>query len=255
MIRFSMEVCDLQRRAGRYFIFEQPQASRAWHIDEVVQMTYRDNVINTSFHQCMYSLESSEYLGTAPAYKPTSVLSNHPALAEVLQERCSGGHRHVQLVGTHACSHAAIYPRGVCNAVLNGVDIIKKELEERVLELTKMESFNECDFPVHSEDCLFELEMEDMCEQDPSTWESIANQRWQEHTHASGARVPAAPGEILNSTTGELLDPRKVQEGCEEEMKFMSHMHVWDKVIRVSAQNDPEGNIVGTRWVFVKKGR
>lgn len=241
MIRFSMEVCDMQHRPGRHFVFEQPQSSLAWHIDEVVQMAYRDHVFKTSFHQWMYGLEASDHLGTAPAYKPTSVLSNHPALAEVLQERCSGGHRHVQLVGRRACSHAAIYPRGLCNAVLKGVDIIKKELEERVLELRKMESVNECDFPVHPEDCLFELEMEDMCEQGPSTWESIANQRWQEHPNASGARVPAAPGETLDSTTGELLDPRKVQEGCEEEMKFTSQMHVWDKVTRVSAQNDPEG--------------
>ena len=202
-------------------------------------------------HQCLYGLGASDHLGIAPAYKPTSVLSNTPALAEVLQERCGGGHRHVQLVGKHACSHAAIYPRGLCNAVLKGVDVIRKELEERVLELRKIESVDECDLPVHPEDCLFEFELEDMCEQDPSTWESIANQRWQEYSTASGARVPAAPGETLDSTTGELLEPQKVREGCDEEMKFMSQMHVWDKVTRVSAQNDTEGKIVGTRWVFV----
>ena len=31
-------------------------------------------------------------------------------------------------------------------------------------------------------------------------------------------------------------------------------MRVWDKVTREQARNDPEGRIVGTRWVFVKKG-
>mgnify|MGYP000446280345 FL=1 len=31
-------------------------------------------------------------------------------------------------------------------------------------------------------------------------------------------------------------------------------MHVWDWVTREQARNDPEGMIVGTRWVFVKKG-
>ena len=137
MIRFSMEVCDLQHKAGRNFVLEQPQSSRAWHIDEVVQMTYRDNIFKTSFHQCMYGLEASDHLGTAAAYKPTSVMSNHPALAEVLQERCSGGHRHVQLVGKRACSHAAMYPKGLCSAVVKGIHVIKKELEERVLELRK----------------------------------------------------------------------------------------------------------------------
>ena len=31
-------------------------------------------------------------------------------------------------------------------------------------------------------------------------------------------------------------------------------MGVWDKVTREYAKSDPEGKIVGTRWVFVKKG-
>ena len=34
----------------------------------------------------------------------------------------------------------------------------------------------------------------------------------------------------------------------------MTQMGVWTKVTRESAQNDPEGKTVGTRWVFVKKG-
>ena len=30
------------------------------------------------------------------------------------------------------------------------------------------------------EDVLYEVELEDMCEQDPSTWEDLASQRWHE---------------------------------------------------------------------------
>ena len=33
----------------------------------------------------------------------------------------------------------------------------------------------------------------------------------------------------------------------------MTQMHVWDKVTREQAHSDPEGKMVGTRWVFVKK--
>ena len=56
MIRFPMDICDLQRKAGRHFVFEQPQSSRAWQLDEVVQMAYRAGVNKSSFHQCMYAL-------------------------------------------------------------------------------------------------------------------------------------------------------------------------------------------------------
>ena len=104
MIRFSIDICELQHKSGRHFIFEQPQSSRAWNLDEVVKMTYKEGVCKTIFHQCMYGLVARDEMGSAPAYKPTSVLVNSHAAAEVLQERCSGGHRHVQLVGKRACS-------------------------------------------------------------------------------------------------------------------------------------------------------
>ena len=85
-----------------------------------------------------------------------------------------------------------------------------------------------------------------MCEQDPTIWEDLANRRW--------AYFQSYPGETRDSTTGELLDPAKVDEGCTEEMGFMAQMRVWDRVTREEARSDPEGKIVGTRWVFVKKG-
>ena len=37
-------------------------------------------------------------------------------------------------------------------------------------------------------------------------------------------------------------------------MGFMVKMHVWDRVTREQAKREPEGQIVGTRWVFAKKG-
>ncbi len=77
MVRFSMEVCELQHRSGRHFIFEQPQSSRAWSLNEVVQMAYRGGIAKTTFHQCMYGLEARDHQGSAPAYKPTSDLTPH----------------------------------------------------------------------------------------------------------------------------------------------------------------------------------
>ena len=102
-------------------------------------MTYSDGVTKSSFHQCMYGLMSKDSEGWAPAYKPTSVLTNHPALAEVLQEGCSGNHRHAQLVGKGACSRAACYPRGLCDAVVKGIEVIKKRHEELDLVLRSCE--------------------------------------------------------------------------------------------------------------------
>ena len=86
-------------------------------------------VEKSTFHQCMYGLEARDQHGVAPAYKPTSVLTNHSALAEVLQTRCDGNHRHAQLIGKHACAQAARYPSGLCAAIVKGIQVVKKHRE------------------------------------------------------------------------------------------------------------------------------
>ena len=110
MIRFSIEISELQHRAGRHFMFEQPQSSRAWSPNEVVRMAYHEGVIKSRFHQCMYGLKARGQSGVAPAYKPNSVLTNHPALAEVLQQRCNGDHRHPQLIWEERMHSSGMLP-------------------------------------------------------------------------------------------------------------------------------------------------
>ena len=73
-------------------------------------MATQMGVQSTNFHQCMYGLEAcDDELGLAPAYKPTTVLTNHEALPEVHENWCTGGHRHVHLIGKHAWPKAATY--------------------------------------------------------------------------------------------------------------------------------------------------
>ena len=174
-------------------------------------MTYHEGVMKTISHQCMYGLETRDQYGVAPAYKPTSVLTNHPALLEVLQERCNGKHRHAQLIGKSACTQAARYPPRLCAAVVKGIQVIKKQ-SEMIKEARGSASTDVAS--AHwwgagcPEDVLYELELEDMGEQDTSTWEDLANQRWQEHSQLWS--------ETVDSTTGNILDPDKVPAGCDE---------------------------------------
>ena len=117
--------------------------------------------------------------------------------------------------------------------------MVKKKREEVASAQRKIYELGSCHLMALPEDVLYEIELEDMCEQDPSTWENLANQRWQEYSQFSN--------ETVDSTTGEILDPAKVKAGCDEELGFMTQMHVWDKVTREQANNDPEGKVVGTR--------
>ena len=143
----------------------------------------------------MYGLEVRDQQGVAPACKPTSVLTNHSALVEVLQERCSGNHRHAKLIGKSACTQAACYPRRLCAAVVKGIQVIKKKHEEISSAREMIKEACQCvpgslatgtgadshgdSLDTDPGDVLYELELEDMCEQDHSTWEDLATQRWQ----------------------------------------------------------------------------
>ena len=126
MIKRSMEMCDIQRREGRYFVFEQPQGSRAWDLEVVKKMVTKQDIEISTLHQCMYGLKARDTMGEAPAYKPTRMMTNHEALAEALSQQCNGRHRHAQLVGKTACAKAAEYPRELCEEVLKAVAVIKK---------------------------------------------------------------------------------------------------------------------------------
>ena len=51
--------------------------------------------------------------------------------------------------------------------------------------------------------------MEEMCEAESKLWEELAEQEWE--------RFRNRPGETQDSVTGEILEPGKVKEGCDEE--------------------------------------
>ena len=116
----------------------------------------------------------------ALAYTSTRILTNHESLAGPLSTTCTGGHRHVQLVGKHLCSKAARYPEGLCHAGMAGIEIIKKsELEEKLaLESLLSESHDRWgDQAIHSfADALVGIAFGDICEKGPTVWEEVADQ-------------------------------------------------------------------------------
>ena len=114
----------------------------------------------------------------------------------------------MQLVGKQACSSAVVYQRGLCDAVIKGVQVVKKERQEMRTAREKALETGVARSIGHPEDVLFEVELDDMCEEDTSMWEELAEKEWNEYK--------SLPGESHDSTTGEVLDPAKVKEGCAE---------------------------------------
>ena len=60
--------------------------------------------------------------------------------------------------------------------------------------------------------------------------------------------------EVYDDSSGEALDKRLVQETCEEDMQSFRDMGVYEYVLRTNAHQDPNGRVVGVRWVKINKG-
>lgn len=73
--------------------------------------------------QCMFRLKSSRRDGSGeegPAKKPMGFLTNSWALAEELNKKCRGEHKHAWLDAGRS-SKVAVYPDGVCEAFCVGI--------------------------------------------------------------------------------------------------------------------------------------
>eukprot|EP00972_Heterocapsa_arctica_P089594 13211468-Heterocapsa_arctica.AAC.1 len=66
-------------------------------------------VIATVAAQCQYGLTSVDEHGPGAARKTNRFLTNSPHIAKELGRRCSGDHRHVQLISGRAAA-AQRYP-------------------------------------------------------------------------------------------------------------------------------------------------
>ena len=59
-------------------------------------------------------------VGPGLIQKPRGFLTNASEIAHILQKRCSGGHRHIPLLGGRA-RLAQVYPPALCRAILEGL--------------------------------------------------------------------------------------------------------------------------------------
>ena len=87
---------------------------------EVQEILDVPDVQKTTAHLCMYGMKSHDEHGVAPCKKPTGFMTNSPALAQHLSDKCDGRHRHAILIGGKP-TYAEVYPPELCAAILRGV--------------------------------------------------------------------------------------------------------------------------------------
>ena len=129
-LKFALEMCLKQHRAGRLFIFEHPAEATSWSYEMIVEFGKLDGVRKVLFDFCRLGMMTADDNGNeAYAKKRTAILTNSDATATLLRHaQCLGNHRHEPLLNGKA-SACQQYPdkftMAICEGVKREMDTIK----------------------------------------------------------------------------------------------------------------------------------
>ena len=226
-MNFVISLYIEQVQAGRYFLHEHPKNASSWNLPAMEELMKVSGVLLSHADQCQYGAQVAHGpLKGRPIKKPTGFLTNSKSLNEILQRTCSGtggvcsrGGSHVHCTGRIA-KEAAIYPRGLCQAVIKG--IVDQLKQDRLLK-------SGC-FGVQVADD--EEEIESLC-QSVSTGYS---------------------GKFKDDLTGQVLKDELVHDARRIELDFFNRKGVWVKVPYEEARRRTGRPPITVRWVDTNKG-
>ena len=136
-VKTSVQMYKKQYDAGRYFLHEHPELSKAWDMPEVKELESLPGVYRVRSTMCCWKMVLKGREQEGYVRKPTVWLTNSKKLAEVLNQICGETtpclHRHVRLIGGVA-KQAQVYPDRLVRAVLQG-------LREQLLSDRSLSSF------------------------------------------------------------------------------------------------------------------
>ncbi|CAK9056115.1 unnamed protein product [Durusdinium trenchii] len=122
LMRFALELADMQLKAGRRCIIENPKPSAAWREPEMRKFLEEKNVHMAVFDQCRFGLKSVEGI---PQRKSTLVASSSSKVIDMLNGMvCKRDHAHSPVIGgSRVTARAGIYPMGLAKAMVRGVEV------------------------------------------------------------------------------------------------------------------------------------
>ena len=213
-VELCVEMCKVQMKAGRMFVFEHPAYASSWQIPGLKELREHGEVEDCILHMCQHGMTAIDEDGVGPVYKPTRILTNSGAIAEKVSKTCQGCPRHVRLEGGKRCRQAQEWPPGLVDAILDGLvleNMYRGEVESVLYSVTS-----------------------DMCDaQEQEVQETMIG---------------------VDDVTGEPLDPQLIRQARQEEMNGFKEQEVYIRVPRSQWKADEKGIKVGVRWVDTNKG-
>ena len=236
MVNVAVRIAELQLDGNRHFIFEHPLTASSWKLPSLRRLRARAGVCEAVVHMCMFGLVSTDSSSTAPAKKPTRILTSSTAIRDQVCRVCDHQHRHVQLVNGRA-SAAQEYTVEFCDAIIDGLQVELPRRGQEALSVRPASAFSDVPgviYEVAGEDGHVEMPTGDL-------------------DFASGSAFVAVDGVYINDITGGGLQPEHVHEGRREELVGFERRGVYGLVSCEWAEQQGL-SILGTPWVDKRKG-
>jgi hypothetical protein len=246
LLDFACEVYRAQLARGAHFLHEHPLTATSWEEPAVKELRSHPQVREASAHQCCFGLVARDPGGsTRPVLKPTRFLSSAPLLLQELARRCGGGHDHTRLLGGRRAAAAALYPPGLCRAILRGI--------------TKQYRRDGKVVPAGvGRACWHGSGVYDLSEHDDGLVAAIrrdpAAVRMQIDGTPPRVEDESEAPEFWDEISGEALPTGLVQASRAEELKFMNEWEVWEEAPVAECHQVTGRKPLGGRWVDVNKG-
>ena len=250
-LHFVIGIYRMQLDGGRHFLHEHPAGAMSWKDDWVLRILEHPKVSSLISDQCEYGLLTPDAHGNpTPAKKPTRWMSSSPYMLKRLSRRCSGGHVHQHLVGGRAKA-AEDYSLELVTEILRGMRDTADHEEEWGDANSK-----ELDMAMVTTGLLHDVRFSSLA----AAYRAEDLKRETEHMsvrfkylngHISPTKL-SFKDSYRDEYTNEELPMGHVRHAMAEELEYFCD-RVWVGVPMNVAKNDPDGKIIGSRWVNCNK--
>eukprot|EP00913_Durusdinium_trenchii_P035579 g33295.t1 len=127
-LRLAVAVIRWQLKQGRSIVFEHPSTATSWGEAELQELLIRQDLHQIDSHMCAFGMNVT---GNGLNLKPTRWLTDMEEVAQRLNRRCDGTHRHEALEGGNKTRLAQVYPPELCRQLAKGIkEHLKKKLPQ-----------------------------------------------------------------------------------------------------------------------------
>ena len=139
LLKYALELAEIQLKGGRHFLLENPLTSQAWSQEDMKKFLDEHDVHLASFHLCRFGLKGASGLHHR---KATKVASSSREITSLIDGRkCLGDHVHQPVIGGSAISGpAGHYPLKFAKKLVDGIENEFNKETAKAFEVNALET-------------------------------------------------------------------------------------------------------------------